>query len=179
MLPILSVHTVHHELAQAMLQVSLHQQRVVMQWAHSPVHQGVSTGKVQHLIRQLLGAAVWPLGLVGGLAGTLQGQEGRCLATSPSSEPFWVPSHIPLWDHLHLSHSGDRDLIGIDPITPHGDVGTAHHAWARVGHAALVGSPLVEGAVLVGKGPVEDLADVGHAVDTDGRALKDMAGRGQ
>lgn len=57
--------------------------------------------------------------------------------------------------------------------------GTAHHAWAGVGHAALVGCPLVEGALAVCEGPVEDLADVGHAVDADSRAPKDVAGRGR
>lgn len=56
--------------------------------------------------------------------------------------------------------------------------GVAHHAWPWVGHLALVGTPLVVGALPVGKGPVEDLPDVGHAVDTDGRALEDMAERG-
>lgn len=57
--------------------------------------------------------------------------------------------------------------------------GATHHAWPWVGHPALVGSPLVVGALPVGKGPVEHLPDVGHAVHTDSRALEDVAERGE
>lgn len=57
--------------------------------------------------------------------------------------------------------------------------GVAHHARPWVGHPALVGTPLVVGALPVGKGPVEDLPDVTHAVHTDSRALEDMAERRQ
>lgn len=76
MLPVLGVHAVHHELEQAVLQVGLHQQRPAVPRAHGLVHEGVSAGEVQHLVGEVLGGAVGPPGLVGGLAGTLRGQEG-------------------------------------------------------------------------------------------------------
>lgn len=54
-----------------------------------------------------------------------------------------------------------------------------YHTWPWVGHLALVGTPLVMGALSVGKGPVEDLPDVGHAVHTDSRTPENMAAVGQ
>lgn len=42
-----------------------------------------------------------------------------------------------------------------------------HHPWARIGHSALIGHPLVVGSFLVGKGSQERSADVIHCVDTD------------
>lgn len=56
--------------------------------------------------------------------------------------------------------------------------GVTHHARPWVGHPALVGSPLVMGALPVGKGPVEHLPDVSHAVHTDSRAPENVAARG-
>lgn len=58
-----------------------------------------------------------------------------------------------------------------------GDADT-YHTWPWVGHPALVGTPLVMGALSVGKGPVEDLPDVGHAVHTDSRAPENVAAMG-
>lgn len=80
MLPILSLHPVHHKLAQPVGQVSLHEEGPAVPGVHRLVHEGVSAGKVQHLVREVLGGAVLPPGLVGGLAGTLQGQEGTSSA---------------------------------------------------------------------------------------------------
>lgn len=57
--------------------------------------------------------------------------------------------------------------------------GATHHAWPWVGHPALVGTPLVVGALPVGKGAVEHLPDVGHAVHTDSGALEDVAEKRQ
>lgn len=73
MLSILSLHPVHHELAQAVGQVSLHQEGPAVPGVHRLVHQGVSTGKVQHLVGEVLGGAILLPGLVGSLAGTLWG----------------------------------------------------------------------------------------------------------
>lgn len=56
--------------------------------------------------------------------------------------------------------------------------GVTHHARPWVGHPALIGSPLVVWALPVGKGPIEDLPDVSHAIHTDSGALEDMAERG-
>lgn len=72
MLPVLSLHPVHHKLAQAVGQVGLHQEGPAVLGVHGLVHEGVSARKVQHLIREVLGGAVLPTGLVGGLAGTLR-----------------------------------------------------------------------------------------------------------
>ena len=57
--------------------------------------------------------------------------------------------------------------------------GVTHHARPWVGHPALVGTPLVVGALPVGEGPIEDLPDISHTVHADSRALEDMAERGQ
>lgn len=45
--------------------------------------------------------------------------------------------------------------------------GEAHRAGSRVGYLPSVGHPLVIGALLVGKGAIEDHANVGHRVDTN------------
>ena len=44
-----------------------------MTGVHGLVHEGVSAGEVQHVVGEVLGGAVLPPGLVGGLAGTLRG----------------------------------------------------------------------------------------------------------
>lgn len=123
MLPILSIHTVHHKLEQVLLQVSLHQQRAVMPWAHSPVHEGVSAGEVQHLVRQLLGAAVWPPGLVGGLAGTLQGQERPCLALAHPAPRQSQFRSLPIFHFgiiSTLAPLGIETPLGLVPSPPMG-----------------------------------------------------------
>lgn len=87
MLPILSLHPVHHELVQAVGQVGLHQQGPAVPGVHGLVHEGVCTGKVQHLVRKVLGGAELPPGLVGCLAGALWGPEVISSA--------WPPQHPP------------------------------------------------------------------------------------
>lgn len=107
-LPVLSLHPVHHELAQPLGQVCLHQEGPAVPGQHGLEHEGVGTGKVQHLVREVLGAAILPPGLVGGLAGTLQGQQGTSSAQPPQhpsllpslhcpSEMSWVPLCLPVW----------------------------------------------------------------------------------
>lgn len=57
--------------------------------------------------------------------------------------------------------------------------GVTHHTRPWVGHPALIGTPVVMGALSVGKGAIEDLPDVSHAVHTDSRAPENVAARGQ
>lgn len=52
-------------------------------------------------------------------------------------------------------------------------VGKAYCAWAGVGDLPGVGHPLVSGTFLVGKGSIEDHANVSHGVDANGRAFED------
>lgn len=47
-----------------------------------------------------------------------------------------------------------------------------HHSRPREGHLASIGSPLVLGTILVGKGPLEDLPDILHVVHTDSEPLE-------
>lgn len=61
---------------------------------HRLVHEGVSTGKMQHLVGEVLGGAVLLPGLVGGLAGTLRGQEGTSSAWPPQ-HPSLLPAPSP------------------------------------------------------------------------------------
>ena len=52
-----------------------------------------------------------------------------------------------------------------------------HHSRPRVGHAALIGHPLVVGSLFVSEGAVEGLSDVGHAVHTHCIALEHVTER--
>lgn len=47
-----------------------------------------------------------------------------------------------------------------------------HGSRTRVGHTSCVWPPLVVVSFLVGKGPIEDSADVSHGVNTDRRATE-------
>lgn len=93
-LPILGLHPVHHKLAQAVGQVGLHKDGPAVPGVHGLVHEGVSAGEVQHLVGEVLGGAVLPPGLVGGLAGTLRGQEGTSSA-QPPQHPSLLPPPLP------------------------------------------------------------------------------------
>lgn len=50
--------------------------------------------------------------------------------------------------------------------------GFTHHAWSRIGDPALVGPPLLVGALLVSEGSVEGFSDVSHAVNAHGKTLE-------
>lgn len=54
-----------------------------------------------------------------------------------------------------------------------------HHAGAGEGHLAPIGSPLVLGTILVGKGPLEDLPDVFHVIQADRKALEHGTAEGR
>ena len=53
--------------------------------------------------------------------------------------------------------------------------GPTHRAGAGVGHAVLVGGPVVARPLPLGEGPVEGRPDVVHLVDAHGVALEDGA----
>lgn len=92
MLPVLSLHPVHHKLAQAIGQVGLHQERSAVLGVHGLVHERVSAGEVEHLIGEVLGGAVLPPGLVGRLTGTLWDEKGPA---EPPQHPSLLPLHHP------------------------------------------------------------------------------------
>lgn len=50
-----------------------------------------------------------------------------------------------------------------------------YRSWTRVRNFASVFCPLVVMTMFMGKGSVEDVADVGHRVHADGRALENGA----
>lgn len=114
-LPVLSLHPVHHELAQPLGQVCLHQEGPAVPGQHGLEHEGVGTGKVQHLVGEVLGAAVLPPGLVGGLAGTLQGQQGTSSA-QPPQHPSFLPPPSPLRAVLGPSLPSSLASISSTPV---------------------------------------------------------------
>lgn len=99
-----------------------------MPGVHGLVHEGVSAGKVQHLVREVLGGAVLLPGLVGGLTGTLWGQEGTSSARPPwhpsllpppsPAELVWVPPCLSIWDASSppLCQTLVPSCPGVDPV---------------------------------------------------------------
>lgn len=55
--PILGLYTVHNDLTQLLGQVGFDKDRAVPPGTHRPEHEWVGSGKLQHLIRVILGAA--------------------------------------------------------------------------------------------------------------------------
>lgn len=99
-----------------------------MPGVHRLVHEGVSTGKVQHLVREVLGGAILLPGLVGGLTGTLWGQEGTSSARPPRhpsllpppspAELVCVPPRLSIWDASSppLCQTLVPSCPGVDPV---------------------------------------------------------------
>lgn len=69
--PVLCLHTVHHDLPQLLGQVGFDKNRVTLPRPHRPEHERVGSGKLQHLIRIVLGAAEGSPRLRSHLAGAL------------------------------------------------------------------------------------------------------------
>lgn len=89
------------------------------------------------------------------------------LCSPPSTTwPLWSPSPA-----ARLSQ-GRIPLETAQPSLPAWLQPDTHHSRPREGHLAPIGSPLVLGTILVGKGPLEDLPDILHVVHTDGKSLE-------
>lgn len=69
--PVLCLHAVHHNLAQLLGQVRFDKDRAALLWPHGPEHKWVGSGKLQHLIWVVLGAAKGSSWLRCHLAGAL------------------------------------------------------------------------------------------------------------
>lgn len=115
MLPVLGLHPVHHELVQPVGQVGVHEEGPAVAGVHGLVHERVGAGKVQHLVGEVLGGAILPPGLVGGLAGTLRGQEGTSSA-QPPQRPSLLPPPSPLRTGLGPSLPSSLESIFSTPL---------------------------------------------------------------
>lgn len=207
--PILCLHTVYYDLAQLLGQVGFDKDRAAPLRPHGPEHEWVGSGKLQHLIRVVLGAAKGSPRLRSHLAGALWQRQREHLE---SWDHTFLPSlfHAPLSGHANLGGllspaRGSLTRSGL-PATPHltplqspkefhADTmrrasgisvlpsplawPDTHYARAGEGHLAPVGPPLVLRTILVGKGPLEDLPDVLHVVQADCKALEHSTAKGR
>lgn len=76
-LAVLCLHPVHHNLAQLVRNVGLHQHGLAQGGIHGSPHQWVVTGKLQHRVGEILCAAELSAGLVGDFTGALNRETGQ------------------------------------------------------------------------------------------------------
>lgn len=76
-LPVLCFDTVNHNMFQLVRNVGLHKHGLAQGWVHRLPHQRVAASKVQHRIREVLGAAKLTARLVGDFTGTLLEQQQK------------------------------------------------------------------------------------------------------
>lgn len=73
-LAVLGLHAVDHDLLQPVLHIGLDQNGLSLNRVDGPPHQGVTATKLQHRVREVLGAGEIPTRLVDYLTGTLRGK---------------------------------------------------------------------------------------------------------
>lgn len=76
-LPVLRLHPVHHDLFQLVRNVGFYEERLAQRRVDWPPHQRVVAGKLQHRIREVLGASKLSARLIGDFTGTLERRRGR------------------------------------------------------------------------------------------------------
>lgn len=95
------------------------------------------------------------------------------------SAPLLTPPGSPGVPAQPQGHPKVQSLwYRLSPLPWPGFQADTHHSRAREGHLAPIGSPLVLGTILVGKGSPEDLPDILHVVHTDGKALEHSTAKG-
>lgn len=87
-LAVLCLHPVHHNLSQLVRSVGLHEHGPAQGGIHGPPHQRVVTGKLQHRVGEILGAAKLSAGLIGDFTRALRRR--RAEGVSKILTPFVV-----------------------------------------------------------------------------------------